>query len=146
MIACSKNKDSRARGFTVITAIFLVLILSILAVFIIGLGVFQSHSISLDMLGARAYQAAKAGIEAGAYNSLRNDTCAGQTINFGGALTGFTAVVTCTRDTPQHNEGGTLINADTITSTACNQTTCPDTSGAPPSNYVERQLTIVVEK
>ncbi len=131
----------RQSGFAIITGVFLVVILALLGVAIIAINVFQSKSASLDTLGARAYQAAKAGIEAGAYNSLRNNLCAAQTINFTGTLTGFTANVSCVR-TP-HTEGATTINTDTITSVACNQAPCPNAT--PANNYVERQLTTVVE-
>lgn len=136
-------RTTRQRGFTMVTGIFLLALMAILSVFIIGLGIFQSKATSLDVAGARAYQAAAAGVQAGVYNSLRNNTCGGQTLTFTGVMVNFKAVVTCSRST--HIEGATTINVDTISATACNQPTCPDVSGAPPSTYVERKLTAVVE-
>jgi len=130
------------KGFTMVTAVFLVVILALLGAAIIGISVYQERSVSIDTLGARAYQAAQAGIEAGTYNSLRNNTCVPQTINFGGTLTGFSAAVSCS--STSHTEGATTVNVDTITSTACNQPPCPN--AAPGTNYVERQLAVSVSR
>jgi len=129
-------------GFALPTAIFLLVILALVAAAIISISVLQASSTSLNVLGARAYQAAKAGTEWGAYQSLRNNSCASAStaLTLGGTLAGYTVNVSCTRTT--HTEGATTVNADTITATACNQTPCPNS--APASNYVERQITVVI--
>ena len=129
-------------GFALPTAIFLMVILAAIAAFLIGIRLLQDSSTTLDVLGARAYQAAKAGIQWGTYNSLINNTCGGTALTFGGTLSSFGATVTCSTTT--HTEGTTTVNIDTITSTACNQPPCPN--AAPTGNYVERQLTTVVNR
>lgn len=128
-------------GFAIVTAVFIVIALAVLAVAIVGVVTTQQTSSSLDMAGARAYQAATAGAEAGAYNSLRNNACAAQAIAFGGTLSAYTANVTCARST-HDNEAGIIVTIDTITSTACDQPPCP--AATPGASYSERQITVTV--
>ena len=54
----------RQRGFSLVTAIFLITILMLLSAYMIGCRVFQDSSISLDTLATRAYAAARAGVDA----------------------------------------------------------------------------------
>ena len=132
------------RGFTIVAAVFLITILSLLSAYLIGLRVYQELDVTLDTLGTRAYAAARSGAEWGAYNSIRNNTCTGTTaLTLGGSLAGYKATVTCVRST--FNEGGTTVLIDTIIANACNQPlagNCPNT--APATNYVERQMTFMV--
>jgi MSHA biogenesis protein MshP len=134
----------RQRGFALMTGIFLITILFLLSAFLIGFRVHQDSSVSLDVLGTRAYAAARSGAEWGAYNSLRNNTCAATSaLAFASTLAGFTATVTCSRSA--YDEGGATVNIDTILATACNQPSagnCPN--AAPGANYVERQITTSV--
>lgn len=132
------------RGFAIVSAVFLITILALLSAYLVGFRVYQDSSVALDTLGTRAFAASRAGAEWAAYNSLRNDSCAGSTtLALGGTLAGFTATVACTRST--YNEGGTDINVDTIVSNACNQPAggiCPNM--APGAYYAERQVTMTV--
>lgn len=131
-----------ARGFSLVTAIFLIVVLMALGAFIVNLMGLASSAANLDVLGARAYQAARAGIEWGAYQTLRGAGCSGTTtLGFpaGSSLDGFVAEVSCT-STPV-NELGTAYSVEQISATACNAAACP---GAPTPNYVERALTITV--
>lgn len=146
---CRNLLAARARrgGFALPTAIFLMVILAALGVFIARITLLQSTSSSLDALGSGAYQAARAGMEWGAYNSLRNTTCAASTaLTFtDSALAPFTATVTCSSTAT--DELGVVGSIDQITSTACNEPAagpvCPNP--APTSaNYVDRRITITV--
>ena len=131
----------RQTGFTLVTGVFLITILFLLSAFLIGFRVSQEASISLDTLGTRAYAAARSGVEWGAYNSLRGNSCAALTSPaLGGTLSGFTVAVTCSRNT--FDEGGVTQSIDTIVATACNQPPCP--AAAPGANYAERRITIMV--
>jgi MSHA biogenesis protein MshP len=58
---------SREQGFSLISAIFLVVVIAVLSTFAVTLSTTQQQSAALDMLGLRAYQAARAGIEWGAF-------------------------------------------------------------------------------
>lgn len=133
------------RGFTMLTAIFLLVILAVLGAALITVSGQQQMGSAMDVLGARAYQAAKAGIEWGAFQSLRNNSCVAAPTNLtfaGTTLSDFTTAVQCNRSTA--SESGATVTIDQIIATACNQAACP--SAAPPANYIERQLTIVVSK
>jgi MSHA biogenesis protein MshP len=134
----------RPRGFSLVSAIFVMLILAALAAYAASVATGQSHASALDLLGSRAFSAARAGAEWGAYQSLRLNSCAASTtIGFAGTpLAPMSASVSCTRTTA--DEAGTTVTLDRITSLACNQAPCP--SAAPGPNYVERQLTMVVSR
>jgi MSHA biogenesis protein MshP len=128
-------------GFALPAAIFLMVILALLGAFIVRINTIQISSLATDALGTVAYQAARAGTEWGAYQSLRNNSCAGTTLTFAGtSLAPFTTAVSCARTTA--NELGTVITIDQITATACNQPPCPN--NAPGANYLERKVTITV--
>jgi MSHA biogenesis protein MshP len=131
----------------------------------------QQSSLQLDVQGVRAYQAARAGIEWGAWQVLDpNHTlnpvtcspvvlagCAGAggppvyTTNLSGlagSLSPFTVTVTCsaTINAPT-TEGNRNISAYQIIATACNQPSagaCPNAS--PAGGYVERQLQATLSK
>ena len=62
----------RHSGFSLVTAIFLLVILASLGAFIVTISGVQQTSSALDMQGSRAYQAARAGIEWGTYQVLIN--------------------------------------------------------------------------
>ncbi|HEY5799151.1 MAG TPA: hypothetical protein VIT92_02970 [Burkholderiaceae bacterium] len=99
------------RGFSIVTAVFLLVALAGLAAAIINLGGASRTAAVLDLQGARAYQAARAGIEWGLFQQLRLNTCAAST-NIAmpaGALSGFTATVACTRTPLAVVVGGTTV-------------------------------------
>ncbi len=140
------NRASSQRGFALVTSVFLITMLFLLSAYMVGFRVQQDAGVSLDTLGTRAYAAARSGVEWGAYNSLRNNTCAASSaLAFSGTLSGYTATVTCTRS--QFDEAGVTVSTDTIVANACNQPAggnCPN--NAPGANYVERQVTIMVSR
>ncbi len=137
------SPEPRAGGFALPTAVFLLVILAALGAFMLGLSQLGSRAQDQDLLGERAYQAARAGIEWGAYQSLRNGTCAGTTLAFSGtSMQDMSTSVSCTRVVA--DELGTAVDVDQITATACNAAPCPNP--APADGYVERQLTIVVAR
>lgn len=136
------NKNGAQRGFTLVSAIFLIAILGAMSAYMINFRLYQEAGITLDTLGTRAYGAARSGVEWGAYNSLRNGACAASTsLALAGTLSGFTVTVTCSTAGP-YNEAGASVLVDAITATACNSATCPEP--APGANYVERQITVMV--
>ena len=142
----------RQRGFSLPTAIFLLVILAMLGAFVVSVTGFQQMSSQLDLQGARALQAARAGVEWGAYQVLRGANVpppvppapcfAATNLTFAGtSMSGFTTTVTCTR-TP-HSELTATVYMDQITAVACNQTPCPN--AAPTSaDYIERQITTTI--
>jgi MSHA biogenesis protein MshP len=60
----------RLRGFSLVTALFLLIVLAGLGVFVVTVSGLQQTSQALDVDGARAYAAAQAGIEWGLHRVL----------------------------------------------------------------------------
>lgn len=146
---CRNMKQS---GFSLIMAIFLIVVLGGIAVFIGRVSTMQHHSSALDEEGAMAYQAARAGIEWGVYQAVIIDDGAGAGC---AAAIQFTLPLTvpATAETPQH-----IVNY-TVTVTCALTTTTEDSTSinvyqliatainASGGNYgVERQLTATVSK
>lgn len=109
----------RQAGVGLVTAIFLLVVLAGLGVAMVSLYLSQQASSNVDLLGARAYQAARAGMEWGLFRQTRNASCAPSTrftLPAGSSLAGFTVVVRCSA-----NGSASLAHAS-ITALACNLT------------------------
>jgi MSHA biogenesis protein MshP len=132
------------RGFTAISAIVILVVLVALGAFIVSVSTSQQTGSAQDVLGVRAYEAARAGIEWGLYQQLRSGACAGATSFAPPAptLAGYTVTVGCIA-TPGTNGGPVTY---TVVSTACNQPagaapgTCPNPNPGP--RYIERRLDV----
>jgi MSHA biogenesis protein MshP len=131
---------TRQAGVGLVTAIFLLVVLAGLGVAMVGLFTSQQASADLDLQGARAYQAARAGIEWGVYQRMQNNACAPETsLNMAdaGTLSAFTVIVTCTRPTTGD------MAPTTILAVACN---IPDSGGkcdpVPNADSVRRKLEV----
>jgi len=138
------KKPARAsRGFALVLAVFLIVSLAAIGVYLVTVANVQVESMTKDELGARAYQAARAGLEWGAYRVLRDSSCAPGpvVIAFSTAeLAGFQAEVTC-QDFGPETEGGATVNTFRVVSTGCNLSPC---SGSPGPTYVNRQLQLTL--
>ena len=137
---------AKEKGFSILAAVFLLVILVSLSAFLVSISSMQQMGAAIDLQGTRAYQAARAGIEWGAYqvlNPASAPACPTSTLTFAGtSLQDFSTTVTCTITTA--DELGTTANVYQLSATACNQPACPN--AAPAANYVERQLTITVSR
>lgn len=127
------------RGFSIVTAVFLLVVLAAMGVFMVTFSNVQHVTSAQDLQGVRAYQAARAGIEWGAYKAV-NSSCVASTPlpPLGGALAGFTVTVMCTAYGP-YTEGSTAVRIYDITSTS-QQGTLGSIA------YVERQLRITIAR
>jgi MSHA biogenesis protein MshP len=145
------------RGFSLVAAIFLLVVLALLGALIASVTGMQQASGQLDLLGVRAYHSARAGMEWGASqvldpsNLLNPATCAPVVMpscpaptthlsSLGGSLSGFTVSVTCAQ-TADTTEGNRNVRVFQVVATACNEPSggsCPN--AAPSSSYVERQV------
>lgn len=89
-----------ARGFALVPALFLIVVLGALAVVAIRVGTGQQHAVTMGLQEARALAAARAGIEWGVYRALNGSCAASSTLNLTeAALNGFTVVVSCSATT-----------------------------------------------
>lgn len=136
------------RGFTLVSAIFLVVVIAALGAVAVTLSTTQHQSSALDVLGARAYQAARAGVEWGAFQVLRNPAginCpavgSANAVAMPAApstLSTFTVNVVC-RSHAAVADGDDTITMFELTSTANTTGLAPGTTG-----YVERQISVTI--
>ena len=98
-ITCPSAQSQR--GFSIVAGIFILVVLASLAGFIVSVSSTQNISFAQDSQGARAYQAARAGIESGIQRWLPatgTGTCSGGALTFSDAdLSAFTTVVAATQ-------------------------------------------------
>jgi MSHA biogenesis protein MshP len=151
------------KGFSLVAAIFLLVVLALLGALVASVTGMQQASGRLDVLGVRAYDSARAGLEWGAHrvldpnNTLNPATCSpvvmpscpAPTTNLpalGGSLASFTVTVICAQ-TADTTEGNRSVRTFQVVATACNQPSggaCPN--AAPGAGYVERQLQATLSK
>ena len=97
-------RKARQRGFSLVPALFLLIVLAALGAVAVRLTAVQQQTTVLAIQSARAYAAARAGIETAIYEALVNGNCgsASQALSEGG-LAGFTVDTTCSSSS--HQEG-----------------------------------------
>lgn len=103
----------RQRGVSLISAVFLLVVLAGLAVYAVRISVVQQQTVSSSLLAAQAFHAAKSGLSWAAYRAVDSGWCATATLNLTEAGTnGFDVDIACTQSV--HMEGGTAINVFVI--------------------------------
>lgn len=145
---CNALANKAQRGFSIVSAIFLLVVLASLGAFMLTFSTVQHSTATQDMEGARAYQAARAGIEWGLYQVFQvppspapAPDCPGASTTLpalGGALAGFTVAVACTKT--DHVEAGTAIRVYQLTSTASNGAAIAS------PRRIERELRVTVSR
>ena len=137
-----------SKGFSLVSAIFLLVVIAALGTFAVTLSTTQQQSAALDVLGARAYQAARAGIEWGVYQVISNPAAicsVGGTSNpvampaAPSTLAVFTVNVSCWGYVPV-SEAANTVTMYRLISTASG--VAGAAVGSP--NYVERQMTVTI--
>ncbi len=132
-------------GFSLVSAIFLLVVIAALGTFAVTLSTTQHQSAALDVMGARAYQAARAGIEWGAYQVLTpgaiNCSLVGASNPVAmpaspSTLSSFTVDVSCWSYAPV-SEAADTVTMYQLTSTATQGTVAT-------TDYVERQMTVTI--
>lgn len=152
----SRHAARRQQGFLIISAVFLLVVLAGLIAYLMTVSTSSQASSAADFNSARAYQAARAGVEWGAYQILRDPVggtfkpaceagTASKNLTFGSALSAFTATVTCT--SASHTEGASTVRSYKIESNGCNEPagggSCPNAATAS-ATYVERELRLTI--
>ncbi len=140
------RSPGQQRGVSVITAIFLLLLMAGLAAFMVSLTSVTSANLASDVGGARAYQAARAGAEWGMYQLDPNaDTFSNvDLINCpavgGPSIPGYTVTVSCTAypGSGHYSEGSRNIRIFRIVSLAV--------ATSPKVPVPERQIEVTLEK
>jgi len=156
-------RSTLQRGFAIVSAIFLLVVLAGLGVAMVTFSTSQHVSSGLDVLGSRAYQAARAGAEWALYQRLNPQvgapgtnpaycltaSAAGTTVTnsfvlpAGTTLSPFTVTVTCAAYSYP-----TISNVvRRITATACNGPSgaaCP--AATPGIDYVARTVQVSIQE
>ncbi len=135
------GKKSRQRGFSLVSAIFLLVVIAALGVFAVTLSTTQHQTQTMEVMGARGYQAALAGVEWAAFNVSQQPVSAAapwagcapaQSVTVAGNLAAFSPVtVNCVASSAV--ESTTTIWLYDVSAVAV-------TGGAPgDANYVEQR-------
>ena len=130
-----------SRGFALMLAVFMIVTLAAIGLYLVTISTGQIQAVSQDEQSVRAYQAARAGIDWGAYQLLQQSTiCTTQTRTLTQGLAGFYAVVACQQLLPVagETEGPSTVKVFQVVSTGCNANPCAPAT--PDTTYVERQL------
>lgn len=144
-------------GFSLISAIFLLVVIAALGTFAVTLSTTQQQSASLDVLGSRAYQAARAGVEWSAFqitqsgvagvdkwfanqcqtSSTLHATASQPALPADTLLSVFSVGVAC---------GATPVAGDTLNWVYELTSTASGVNGASPGSpdYVERQIRVTI--
>ena len=108
----------RERGFALVAAIFIVVILALLGLMMVTIGGMERATATTAVRGTQAYFAARSGVEWGVFRAVTAASCSASTpfALSGAGLDGFAVTVQCT--STQHREGSATYNVYVITSTA----------------------------
>ena len=98
MSTTNPDATHRQRGFSIVAAIFILVVLAALAGFIVAVTTTQNLSFAQDVQGARAYQAARAGIDYAATRYVASPTsanCGAYSVSLAGTpLAEFSVAIT----------------------------------------------------
>jgi MSHA biogenesis protein MshP len=139
----------RTKGFALMLAVFMLVTLAAIALYILTISAGQVQAVTQEEQGARAYQAARTGIDWGAYQVLINSNCPASTTltlpQSGLAAVNFFAIVSCAT-VGVETEAGTSITIYQLTSKGCSQNPCVTLGTDPGPMYVERELSLTLAK
>lgn len=135
-------------GFSLITAIFLLVVLASLGMVMMTFFTTQQQSLTLDVMGSRAYQASHAGIEWAAFQITQSSVAGGGVAAAcqGGAplplqpafpaLSAFSVSVSCSASAYVDGINGWIYQVSSVAAT--------QGLAAGNQNYVERQLSVTI--
>lgn len=112
------KRHARQTGFTLVSAIFLLVIVALVAAYALSIGTSQRADTTLALVGKRADLAARSGMQWGVGRVLQDNACPANT-SFSPAGTGlslFSVAVSCTSSTV--TEGATTYALYNLTVTA----------------------------
>lgn len=143
------GRHKRQAGLGLVTAIFLLVVLAGLGAASVNLFTSQQASSNLDLEGAKAYQAARAGIEWGLYEQRRHGRCVASTsfdLPVTSVLGSFRVTVGCTAINDLMNVDREPVRRWRISAVACNQIDAGTCGQKVPNNpeYVQRRLEVEI--
>jgi len=129
------------RGMALPLALFVLVVLGAMGAYVTYFVGVQSNTHVLDLRGAQALQAAQAGLDVGAYQVMRANSCTSTTLAagaMGGTLAPFAVQIDCVATSHADDGLGQPVTVYQITSTA--------RAGTLGSDGVERRLQGVLSK
>ncbi|MGE6527836.1 hypothetical protein ACQKEM_02210 [Pseudomonas sp. NPDC077382] len=131
------------RGFSLVAALFVMVVVSLAVVAMARLSVNTSGTLSLAIQQARAYQAARAGLEWGIRQAVKDGFCMPSTsVALDGDLSDFSGVVvSCKQVKYPERENGKTLTLHTLSAVAQNAA-----SPSVRSDYAYRKLEARVER
>jgi MSHA biogenesis protein MshP len=104
---------SEQRGVSLVTAVFLIVVLASLGTFAVRLTAVQQQTTGIAIRATQAMLAAESGIDWAAYRAINGGACTAATLTLTEAgANGFTVSVTCSQSA--HTEAGATINVYSI--------------------------------
>lgn len=144
----ARRGPARARGFTLVSVVFILVVLTALGAALANISMRQQMGSAAELESARALQAARAGMEWAAFQVLRNPAppaaapaCPATTSFSPAGLASFTVTITCARTAA--TDGATAMVFYQLVANACNSPSsgaCPNTASTPTRTYIERQV------
>ena len=111
------RRPKKQRGVSLVSAVFLIVVLASLGTFAVRLMAVQQQTTGAAIRATQAMLAAQSGIDWAAHRALNGGTCTAATLALTEAgANGFNVSVTCTQST--HTEAGATINVYRIESLA----------------------------
>lgn len=97
------------QGFSLVAAIFLIVVLAGLGVFAVRLGTIEQQTVTEGLRAAQAFHAARSGVAWASYRALNGGVCTSATLDLSeGGAAGFRVSVDCSKST--HTEGTTTVH------------------------------------
>lgn len=125
------------KGITLIGAIFVLVIVSMLGTYLVKVAGVQRQSVVSNLLTARAYQAANAGLEWTLSRLINQNSCVSNTV-ISETINGFTVQTSCSAlPSGGYDEAGTIINIYKISSHS-------ELGTYGTNHYVSRELETIV--
>lgn len=119
--ACQRVGRKSARGFSLVSAIFLIVVIAVIGAAMVTIGSVQQQTSVLSVLSSRALFAAESGINWAIHSVLSNGDCSAFPANFnlnGGAASGFNLALTCDLGGSPYTEVPDTFNVYRLTSIA----------------------------
>lgn len=105
-----RGTANRQRGFSLVSAVFLLVVLAALGAYAVRLNTLQQQTVTASLRAAQAFQAARAGVEWAAYRALNGGICGGATLTLTeGSMAGFRVSVQCSQSAHAEGSGTTRI-------------------------------------
>lgn len=150
----TRTSTAPARGLGAVAVIMVLVVLASLSAAVLRLGQQMQGQSVLDLQGAHAQAAARAGMEWGLYQAFKGSWtgCSNTSQTLDQAADGGGLRVTVSCDSRLYNEGESApgipatVRVFTIDAVACSSSSaisaCPDAAAATSSGYVERRLQV----